>query len=107
MHRHPHSQEWQYYLEGNGRMTVFASEHNARTFDFTAGDFGTVPAAYGRYIENTSNQQLRFLEIFGSSQFQDLSLNQWMALTPRELIKQHLNLSNRVMDSLRKDKWPV
>ena len=108
MHWHPHSQEWQYYLEGTGRMTVFASEHNARTFDFSAGDVGAVPAAFGHYIENTSSdRQLRFLEVFRSAHFQDLSLNQWLALTPPELVRQHLNLNNKLMNSLRKEKWPI
>jgi oxalate decarboxylase len=108
MHWHPHSQEWQYYLEGTGRMTVFASEHNARTFDFSAGDVGAVPSAFGHYIENkSSDRQLRFLEVFRSAHFQDISLNQWMALTPPDLVKQHLNLNNKVMNSLRKEKWPV
>jgi oxalate decarboxylase len=108
MHWHPNTDEWQYYLEGNGRMTVFASEHNARTFDFSAGDVGAVPFAYGHYIENTStNVKLRFLEVFKSPQFQDVSLNQWMALTPPELIKQHLNLSDKAMNSFRKEKSPV
>lgn len=108
MHWHPNTDEWQYYLEGNGRMTVFASEHNARTFDFSAGDVGAVPFAYGHYIENTSAEvKLRFLEVFKSPQFQDVSLNQWMALTPPELIKQHLNLSDKAMNSLRKEKSPV
>jgi oxalate decarboxylase len=50
---------------------------------------------------------LRFLEVFRSAQFQDVSLNQWMALTPPELIKQHLNLSDKVINSLRKEKWPL
>jgi oxalate decarboxylase len=108
MHWHPNTDEWQYYLEGNGQMTVFASEHNARTFDFSAGDVGAVPFAYGHYIENTSaDLKLRFLEVFKSPQFQDVSLNQWMALTPPELIKEHLNLSNKTMNSLRKEKSPV
>ena len=108
MHWHPNTDEWQYYLEGNGRMTVFASEHNARTFDFSAGDVGAVPFAYGHYIENTSaDVKLRFLEVFKSPQFQDVSLNQWMALMPPELIKQHLNLSDKAMKSLRKEKSPV
>ena len=108
MHWHPNTDEWQYYLEGNGRMTVFASEHNARTFDFSAGDVGAVPFAYGHYIENTSAEvKLRFLEVFKSPQFQDVSLNQWMALTPPELIKQHLNLSDKAMNSLRKEKSPI
>lgn len=108
MHWHPNTDEWQYYLEGNGRMTVFASEHNARTFDFSAGDVGAVPFAYGHYIENTSaDVKLRFLEVFKSPQFQDVSLNQWMALKPPELIKEHLNLNNKTTNSLRKEKLPI
>lgn len=104
----PNTDEWQYYLEGTGRMTVFAFEHNARTFDFSAGDVGAVPFAYDHYIENTSAEvKLRFLEVFKSPQLQDVSLNQWMALTPPELIKQHLNLSDKAMNSLRKEKSPV
>ena len=31
LHWHPNNDEWQYYIEGQGRMTVFASEGKART----------------------------------------------------------------------------
>lgn len=89
-------------------MTVFAAEHNARTFNFTAGDVGAIPFAYGHYIENSSaDLPLRFIEVFKSPRFQDVSLNQWMALTPPELVKEHLDLSDKVIKSLRKEKWPV
>jgi oxalate decarboxylase len=47
---------------------------------------------------------LRFLEIFRSSYFADISLNQWMALVPRELVQAHLNLDERTVAALRKDK---
>jgi oxalate decarboxylase len=39
IHWHPHD-EWQYYISGRGRMTVFASGERARTFNFQAGDVG-------------------------------------------------------------------
>ncbi len=107
MHWHPNSEEWQYYIEGRARMGVFASEGNARTFNYQAGDVGTVPFAYGHYVENIGNTPLRFLEIFRSPHFQDVSLNQWLALTPPELQRAHLNLNKNVMGSLRKEKWPV
>lgn len=108
MHWHPHFQEWQHYLLGTRRMTVFDSEYNARTFDFSARNVAALPTAYAHYIGNTSSdQQLLFMEVFRSAHFQDLSLNQWMALTPPELVKQHLKLSNKAMDSLRKEKWQV
>jgi oxalate decarboxylase len=86
MHWHPNTDEWQYYIEGQARMGVFAAAGQARTFDFMAGDVGYVPFAMGHYIENTGNTRLRFLEIFKSSYYADVSLNQWMALTPPELV---------------------
>jgi oxalate decarboxylase len=107
LHWHPNAEEWQYYIEGNARMGVFASEGNARTFNYQAGDVGTVPFAYGHYIENIGDTPVRFLEIFRSSHFQDVSLNQWMALTPPELVQAHLNLNGTVMSALRKEKSPV
>ena len=39
-----------------------------------------------------------------SPRFQDLSLNQWMRLTPPELVQAHLNLDPQTMAALRKDK---
>jgi oxalate decarboxylase len=107
MHWHPNTDEWQYYIEGQARMGVFAAAGQARTFDFMAGDVGYVPFAMGHYIENTGNTRLRFLEMFKSSYYADVSLDQWMALTPPELVEAHLDLDKQVMAALRKEKVPV
>jgi oxalate decarboxylase len=88
-------------------MTVFAAEDRARTFDYQAGDVGYVPLAMGHYIENTGNTTLRFLELFKSNRYADISLNQWMALTPPALVQDHLNLNQKVMNALQKQKKPV
>ena len=47
LHWHPNTDEWQYYIEGQARMGVFAAAGQARTFDFMAGDVGYVPFADG------------------------------------------------------------
>lgn len=107
LHWHPNNDEWQYYLAGQGRMTVFAGNGVARTFDYRAGDVGYVPFAYGHYIQNTGSQSLWFLEMFKSDRFVDVSLNQWMALTPCELVESNLHVGPELMDALRKEKWPV
>jgi len=107
MHWHPNTGEWQYYIEGQARMGVFGASGQARTFDFRAGDVGYVPFAMGHYVENTGTTPMRFLEVFKSSYFADVSLDQWMALTPPELVDAHLKLDRQVMDALRKDKVPV
>ncbi|MGG2106598.1 oxalate decarboxylase family bicupin [Lysinibacillus pakistanensis] len=107
LHWHPNNDEWQYYLQGKGRMTVFAANGAARTFDYRAGDVGYVPFANGHYIENTGTETLWFLEMFKSNRFQDVSLNQWMALTPSELVQSNLQVGPEFLKVLRKEKWPV
>jgi oxalate decarboxylase len=107
LHWHPNADEWQYYIEGHARMGVFASSGQARTFDYRAGDVGYVPFAMGHYIENTGATTLRFLEMFKSSYYADLSLNQWLALTPPALVEAHLGLDEEAMQALRKQKAPI
>jgi oxalate decarboxylase len=104
LHWHPTNDEWQYYISGQGQMTVFASSGKARTFDYRAGDVGYVPFAMGHYILNTGEQPLRFLEIFRSSYYADISLNQWLALTPPELVQAHLNLDQSTTAAITANK---
>lgn len=107
LHWHPNTDEWQYYIEGQARMGVFAASGTARTFDYTAGDVGYVPYAMGHYVENTGTTTLRFLEMFRSSYYADISLNQWMALSPQQQIRDHLGLSDQVLSALSKKKLPI
>jgi oxalate decarboxylase len=107
LHWHPNADEWQYYIEGEGRVTVFAAEGHARTFNYRAGDVGYVPFAMGHYIQNTGEEPLRFLEMFKSEHFADISLGQWMALVPPGLVRDHLHAGGELLDALHKDKRPV
>jgi oxalate decarboxylase len=107
LHWHPNVDEWQYYISGKARMTVFASENNARTFDFQAGDVGAVPFPMGHYIENIGTTTLRFLEIFRSDHFADVSLAQWLAFTPHVLVKAHLGIGEQVLAKIPMHKTPV
>ena len=107
VHWHTTGDEWQYYLEGQGRMTVFASGSAARTFDYQAGDVGYVPFAMGHYVENTGAAPLRFLEVFVTAPYADVSLAQWMALTPHALVAANLNLDRSLLDAMPTAKRPV
>jgi oxalate decarboxylase len=107
LHWHPNTNEWQYYIEGQARMGVFAASGQARTFDFMAGDVGYVPFATGHYVENTGTTPVRFLEVFKSSYYADVSLNQWLAMTPPELVQAHLKLDPQTLAAFHKEKFPV
>jgi oxalate decarboxylase len=58
-------------------------------------------------VENTGSTTARALEMFKSSYYADLSLNQWPALAPPELLKVHLDLDQQFADALRKTKAPI
>lgn len=91
MHWHPNADEWSFFIKGRARVTVFAAEGNARTFDYTAGDVGIVPKNMGHFIENLSEEEdLEVLEIFRADKFEDFSLFQWMGETPQRLVRDHL-----------------
>ena len=92
LHWHPNSSEWQYYIAGSARMTVFASEGKARTMDYHPNDVGFVPQVAGHYVENTGNEDLVFLALFKSGYFSEVSLNQWLRRLPTLITRQHLNL---------------
>jgi oxalate decarboxylase len=107
LHWHTNADEWQFYISGKARMTVFGAESNARTFNFQAGDVGSVPFPMGHYIENIGRDTLRFLEIFRSDHFADISLAKWLALTPHELVRAHLNIDESLLAKIPTYKTPV
>jgi oxalate decarboxylase len=107
LHWHQNADEWQYYIQGKGRMTVFFNASKARTADFNAGDVGYVPKTFGHYVENTGDTDLIFLEMFKAPRFMDLSLSQWVRNTPPELIRAHLNLNQATLDKIPSVKIPV
>jgi oxalate decarboxylase len=107
MHWHPNATEWQFYLQGKARMTVFMPVDNARTMDFHAKDVGYVPRVAGHYIENTGDEDLIFLEMFAASELQDISLNQWIRKMPTQMATAHLNLSAEELAAIPAEKNEV
>jgi oxalate decarboxylase len=86
LHWHPNASEWQYYLKGKARMTVFGSGGRARTDDFAPGDVGYVPQGYGHYIENAGDDVMEVLLVLNSGVYQSISITAWMAANTPELL---------------------
>jgi len=107
LHWHPNADEWQYYLQGKARMTVLGTGKRARTMDFEAGDAGYIEKTLPHYIANTGDEDLRYIEVFRSSQFQDLSVSEWLTHTPPELVTAHLNIDRATYDQFPKEKLVV
>jgi len=107
MHWHPNADEWQYWIKGKGRMTVFDSGPRAVTMDFNPGDIGYVKRSNGHYIKNVGDTDLQFLEVFRSSYFADVSLSDWVTHTPPAMVAQHLNVDEATIAKFPNNKPEV
>ena len=107
LHWHPMSDEWQYYVSGKGRMTVFDSASKARTMDFQEGDVGYIQVSRPHYIENTGDEDLLFLEVFPIGTYQDISAAEWLAHTPTRLVDEHLHTGEDFLKNIPKKESVV
>ncbi|KAJ5756674.1 hypothetical protein N7533_006217 [Penicillium manginii] len=110
LHWHPNAEEWLYFHQGQARATIFIGGSNARTFDFTAGDTAVFPdnsasSLKGHYIENTSEtEKLIWIELYKSDRVADISLAQWLALTPSDTVANVLKVDIEVVENIKKEK---
>ncbi|KAH6648180.1 oxalate decarboxylase, partial [Truncatella angustata] len=104
LHWHPNAEEWLYFHKGKGRGTAFIGNGNARTFDFSAGDAAVFPDNSGHYVENTGDEDLVWIELYKSDRVKDISLAQWLALTPPGIVSSVLKIPVEVAESLKKEK---
>jgi oxalate decarboxylase len=98
MHWHPNADEWQYWLKGEGRMGVFNAGPNVQTRDFRGGDIGYVPRNQGHYLQNTGTTDLQVLAVFRAPEYQEVSLSDWLTLTPAALVAQHFNIDPSILE---------
>lgn len=57
------------------------------------------------YIENTSKtEDLVWIEIYKSDRVADISLTQWLALTPADIVAQTLKVPLSFVNQLKKEK---
>ena len=104
MHWHPNADEWQYYLKGSARMTVFNAGPAAVTANFNPGDIGYVKKGLGHYVENTGSADLVFLALFRSDRYEEVSLSDWLAHTPPDMVAATFNLDPAVIAQFPKDR---
>ena len=107
LHWHPNADEWQYYVKGKARMTVFAAGGLARTMDFEGGDVGYVDISMPHYIENTGETDVEFIEVFPIPFYEDISLAEWLAHTPYRLTNEHIGTGEEFLAKIPKKEMSV
>ncbi len=104
LHWHPNADEWGYFLKGTARMTVFNTGPQAVTADFHSGDIGYVKKALGHYVENTGDTDLVYMEVFRADRFEEVSLSDWLAHSPIDMVAETLNIDVNVVKKFPKNR---
>ncbi|KAF3391083.1 Oxalate decarboxylase OxdD [Talaromyces pinophilus] len=104
IHWHPSSDEWTFFIQGQGRATLFTPPSKATTFDYMAGDVAYFPKSNSHYIENTGDEDLIVLEVLQADHYSDMSLAQWVGLTSKQIVQDTLNLSNETLSQFTTEK---
>lgn len=106
LHWHPKASEWQYFVQGKAKMSIFDSSGKARTFNYQAGDVGFIPQVAGHYVQNIGDEKVIYLEVFRNPEYSEVSLNKWLASNPAYIVADHLNVSTEFVESMPKKEQP-
>lgn len=121
LHWHTTSDEWNYFIQGQARLTVYDAPTSSATFDFVAGDVGLawlavlkesctdavssyIYATQAHYVENTGTETVIYLEMLQAPRYNDISVGQWLGLTSQQIVGDTLHLPQSVLDNLPKYK---
>jgi oxalate decarboxylase len=102
MHWHPHADEWQYFVHGRARVTIFGSHGRVKTEEFGPGHVAFIKQGYGHYIEQVGDSPTRLLILFNSGIYEEISLSNWLGGNPSSLLTDNFGISQDLIDRLPK-----
>ena len=102
MHWHPNADEWQYYIKGRARVTIFGAHGRVATEEFGAGHVAFIKQGFGHHVEQIGSEPTQFLAMFNSPVYEEISLSQWLAANPPSMIADNLGLSVSEVEKLPK-----
>ena len=102
MHWHPNADEWQYYISGRSRVTVFGAHGRARTEEFGPGNICFIQQGFGHYVEQVGDEPTKFFALFNSPVFEEISISKWLAGNPASLIADNFGIAKEDVARLPK-----
>jgi oxalate decarboxylase len=102
LHWHPNANEFQFYLKGNGQVSLFGSGGRGKVADVKAGDTAYIPAGYGHGILNTGDEDLEIIQTWDAGKFEEITLKHWMATAPKYLLSNNMvGVPHSTLDKLQ------
>jgi oxalate decarboxylase len=102
MHWHPNADEWQFYISGKSRVTIFGAHGRTATEEFAPGQIAFIKQGFGHFVEQVGNEPTRILILFNSPVYEEISISSWLAANPPAMIADNFGLSTSQVAQLPK-----
>lgn len=100
MHWHPHADEWQYYVHGRARVTIFGSHGRVRTEELAAGNVAFIKQGYGHFVEQIGDEPTQLLILFNSPVYEEISLSNWLGANPNSILTTNFGIGRELLERL-------
>jgi oxalate decarboxylase len=104
MHWHPHADEWQYYVKGRSRVTIFGSHGRVRTEEMHPGSVAFIKQGYGHFVEQIGDEPTELLILFNSGVYEEISLSNWLGANPKSVLTTNFGIDKDMLDRLPKSE---
>ena len=76
----------------------------AITANFHPGDIGYVKKAFGHYVKNIGDTDLVYMEVFRADRLEEVSLSDWLAHSPVDMVAETLNINSSLIAQFPKNR---
>jgi len=103
MHWHPNADEWQLYLSGQARVTIFGAHGRTKTAAFAPGQVAFIKQGFGHFVEQVGDEPTKVLILFNSPEYQEINMSTWLAANPDGFISDNFGISKELVDKLPRE----
>jgi oxalate decarboxylase len=107
MHWHPNADEWQYYISGRSRVTIFGAHGRVATEEFGPGQVAFIKQGFGHHVEQIGSEPTQFLAMFNSPVYEEISLSTWLAGNPPSMIADNFGISKSAVEKMPKSTFGI
>jgi oxalate decarboxylase len=102
MHWHPNADEWQFYLSGRARVTIFGAHGRTKTETFAPGEVAFIKQGFGHFVEQIGDEPTKVLILLKAPVYEEINISGWLAANPMGIITDNFGIMQEVADKLPK-----
>ena len=100
MHWHPNADEWQLYLSGRARVTIFGAHGRTKTETFGPGEVAFIKQGFGHCVQQIGDEPTKVLILLKSPVYEEINISTWLAANPASFITDNFSVGKELVDKL-------